>query len=175
MRFIDLLYQPFGRLRAMQYVGNSRWRCVCECGCERVADAYHLRSGLVQSCGCFRREQLAIYNVAVSRAAAAATPDRFMVSFKKHDGPDGCWVWTRHFFDDGYGKFKGPGPDHKTLQAHRYAYELFVGPIPEGMLVCHKCDNPPCVRPDHLFIGTHIDNIKDCIAKGRRWHQRRSA
>lgn len=56
---------------------------------------------------------------------------------------------------------------YKLLRAHRAAYELFVGPIPVGMWVLHRCDNPPCVNPHHLFLGTNTDNVHDMIAKGR--------
>lgn len=56
--------------------------------------------------------------------------------------------------------------DHR--RASRVAYEIYVGPIPAGLHVLHKCDNPPCVNPDHLFVGTPLDNARDCSAKGRR-------
>lgn len=76
----------------------------------------------------------------------------------------GCWIWTEYCNNHGYGRFRVDGK--KTL-AHRASYEAFIGPIPEGMLVCHKCDTPACVNPSHLFLGTDKDNVRDCINKGR--------
>lgn len=77
---------------------------------------------------------------------------------------DGCWEWTGAT-TYGYGKFKADN-GARTL-AHRFSYALYVGPIPQGMFVCHHCDNPPCVRPDHLWLGTALDNTRDMFAKGR--------
>ena len=71
------------------------------------------------------------------------------------------YVGPRH--KDGYGNFG----KHGSSRAHRISYEYFVAPIPEGKQVLHKCDNPPCVLPAHLFLGTHDDNMRDRTAKGR--------
>lgn len=81
---------------------------------------------------------------------------------------DDCWLWTAAVCkSNGYGKF---GLRGKTPDAHRVAWELVFGEIPSGMLVCHKCDVKLCVRPDHLFLGTHRDNMRDAVSKGRLAH-----
>ncbi len=78
-----------------------------------------------------------------------------------------CWMWTGHTAR-GYGRFSiQRGYVLRTFRAHRFSYELHCGPIPEGMLVCHHCDNPSCVRPEHLFMGTTADNMRDKSLKGR--------
>ena len=78
-------------------------------------------------------------------------------------GPD-CWEWTGAHNPEGYG---GVYHNGKYVKAHRYAWELTFGVIPDGMCICHRCDNPPCVKPEHLFLGTKRDNLLDSYHKGR--------
>lgn len=77
---------------------------------------------------------------------------------------DKCWIWTGGKSGRRYGKFNLRGAH---LKAHRFAYEYLKGPIPEGLHVLHSCDNGLCVNPKHLFVGTHVDNMKDRTAKHR--------
>lgn len=92
--------------------------------------------------------------------------DRFWPRVRKGAG---CWLWLGGVDSDGYGQIAVKAADgHRTsARAHRIAWELTHGPVPAGLCVLHRCDNPPCVRPDHLFLGTPTDNNHDMLAKGR--------
>jgi hypothetical protein len=87
--------------------------------------------------------------------------------FEKYIIPEpnsGCWLWGRSWNVDGYGIIN---IRRKLIRAHRVSWELYVGPIPDGLHVLHKCDTPPCVNPAHLFLGNQIENIFDRDRKGR--------
>lgn len=120
-------------------------------------------NGTCDSCGspAWRRQCLACY----FKARAQDTRKERLLS-KVEKSRDGCWMFNGFRLANGYGRIKGDG--ESVMLAHRMSWEVFKGPIPEGLLVLHRCDTRPCVNPDHLFLGTHRDNMLDMISKGRR-------
>ncbi len=119
----------------------------CKCGCGVLP-----KSGKVWLHGHHRRR---------GSSTKEAILKRF---FSKVEKTDDCWLWIGGRGKKGYGFFKVAGTQKL---AHRVSYELFIGNIPEGLMVCHTCDNPPCIKPEHLFAGTAIDNAQDKKRKGR--------
>jgi hypothetical protein len=91
--------------------------------------------------------------------------------FQKVDKTESCWLWKGALSSRGYGSFSVDG---KIKSAHRYSYEMNKGKIPEGMHVCHSCDVRNCVNPEHLWVGTHSDNMKDMVSKDRQGYSMRT-
>lgn len=139
----------------------------CECGCGELTPIAKVTN---PARGAIRGEHQRFVAGHSSRLRAPRPmSERF---WEKVDvrGPDECWEWQAHAGTQRRGSFMvGSKRDgtHRLVMAHRIAYELHYGSIPEGMEVCHKCDNPPCCNPAHLFIGTHKENMEDMATKGR--------
>lgn len=164
-------------IEVIEYAGNKRWHCKCHCGRLFTTLGYGLRTGQTKSCGCLptsthlkphldmcRRRRAERY-ASIENAVA-----RFWKRVRKDDGDDACWEWIGKSKAMGYGQLKY---GNRIVSAHRFSYEIHVGPIPDGLFICHKCDNPPCVRPDHLFAGTPQQNTSDMFSKGRSGAQRK--
>lgn len=88
----------------------------------------------------------------------------FWSRIDKSGGPDACWIWTASHNAGGYGNMWW---DERVQPSHRISYELAYGAIPEGLQVCHHCDNRPCCNPTHFFLGRHLENNRDKESKGR--------
>jgi hypothetical protein len=167
--YLDLTGQRFGRWTAIRVGernkhGQAMWTCRCDCGNERSIGMSRLRTGESQSCGCLRRDS--------SRARTRSLSERFWSrvdtngpTLRAELGP--CHVWTGGCNSSGYGRIFVGGNGRRQVEAHRVAYFLASGAWPANEAM-HRCDNPPCVRADHIVDGTHADNMRDCASKGRR-------
>ena len=135
-------------------------RNCANCGKEFTAEARHVRKGDGKYCS--RRCS------AKMRARPRGTIlGRFLRFASGLEDLAGCWPWIGSKNRQGYGKLACVSFGRHKFMAHRVSYLLFVGPIPRGLQVLHHCDNPSCVNPQHLFVGTQKDNMADCHRKGR--------
>ncbi len=154
----------FGRWVVVGEEANGRLPCRCSCGVERSVGKGHLVNGETTSCGCAKPRA----KPRPRKRPVGGTIEAFDARYVKHDS--GCWAWTGKRTVDGYG-LMSLGKRGRSATAHRFSWEHHRGPIPDGMCVLHHCDNPPCVNPEHLFIGTRADNVDDMWSKGRGTRQ----
>jgi hypothetical protein len=113
------------------------------------------------------------YSGVISNVQATSSHVKVQRFLERVRKTETCWIWMGGKSGDGYGYiYDGGKGSGRHLRAHRVAFELFVGPIPEGKQVLHHCDNPACVSPNHLFLGTELDNARDRNAKDRDRHPR---
>lgn len=161
--FCDKVFTPTKKYPDQVY-------CSRVCIARRNAMAQRLPPMVCQQCGAsfigLSRDRMYCSQRCAGKASninrKRTTPaDRFWANVQKTDT---CWIWTG-CRSHNYGLM---GANKTRILAHRFSWELHNGPIPDGLGVLHRCDNPPCVNPDHLFLDTFEDNMKDKIAKGRQ-------
>lgn len=161
-RLQDLTGLQFNKLLVLGFLSKNsksqtRWLCRCECGTLTVVRGGNLKNGHTKSCGeCVNH----ITNEQYDSLIASRILEHI------HITESGCWEWQkgRHEFGYGWVSYRG-----RSQTAHTLSYKLFCGPT-NGMYVLHKCDNPSCCYPLHLFLGTQQDNIRDAMLKGRMPH-----
>jgi len=185
----DLVGRRFGRLEVVEFArsvgGRAFWLAQCDCGVRKVVRSLDLtRARGTRSCGCLRAELAPVANrewlgsdpcFVCGDAACVVLPRKLTVEgfWSRIDvrAPHSCWPWAvgaRHPF--GYGVVLGQRARVRIHEgAHRIAWSIATRRhVPEGLHVLHRCDNPPCCNPAHLYVGTASDNVRDCVARGRR-------
>lgn len=167
--FVDLKGERFGRLRVVSLAPASKkktfWNCSCSCGESITVRADALVEGKTTSCGCYHQE-------IITKPRGALLKTGSIEEFERRYIPEpnsGCWLWLAGINPStGYGRFY-TGVD-TCIYAHKFSYQFFKGIIPKGRMLRHRCDVKSCVNPDHLLIGTALDNSKDAVERGLHAH-----
>jgi len=154
-------------------------RKICKsCGVERDESEFALRKDVKtpvrrKTCRVCQRTAMKGYKQKHAGLAACDINDEGFWSRVDKQGPvvyphlGPCWVWNGPRSDKGYGTWHFSNNSYVLVSTHRFIWTAVNGEIPEELLVLHRCDNPPCVNPEHLFLGSYSDNTQDCIRKGR--------
>lgn len=149
-----------GRLTIISVIDNGKFfETVCECGTKKLFKRGNLLHTKVKSCGCIRKEKSAERQKITKEKAIQFLKERHVKNAKT-----GCWEWTGYLTGN---RYAGMRYENET-KAHRVSYIVFNGPITKKDVIRHTCDNPICVNPEHLLIGTQQDNINDMDNRGRR-------
>jgi hypothetical protein len=137
------------------------------CSVESCADSRFAKDLCVYHYRQRQRRRLTNYQGGLKLAPGTSTADK--LSARSERQTNGCVLWTGSR-NGGYGELWAalPGQSNRKVKAHRAAWTVANGQIPPGMQVLHRCDTPPCINPEHLFLGTQADNVRDMDAKGRR-------
>jgi hypothetical protein len=149
----------FGRIKVLEDLGmqgyDYKYRCECStCGKIRIIAASNLKDASCMQCA-----RLEKYGSLEERLLKNSIPEP----------NSGCWLWLgglQHY--DKQASYGGLSFQGKSIAAHRASFEVFKHPVPAGKEVCHSCDNPFCINPEHLFVGTHLENMQDRDKKKRR-------
>lgn len=153
--FVDITGKKFGYLTALRCLKMKKnattylWECRCECGNFCIIDGNPLRSLHTKSCGCIRPDDVRLEQA----------KERFFSNIEKTDT---CWIWKGLYHKE-YGLLFYK----RHIKAHRFSYMIHKGHLIKGKMICHTCDNPKCVNPDHLYQGTAQDNFNDMWDRGR--------
>jgi hypothetical protein len=145
----------YNRIVVKEKIKNRMWACVCDCG-ETLFVSTNQLGRIVH---CQKRNRLN------DKEYHEITIKRFL---HKVDNKNACWTWKGNVSKHGYGVSSYRS---KSTLAHRLSWILFRGNLPKDLDVCHHCDNPKCVNPEHLFLGTAKDNVMDCFNKKRKSHK----
>jgi Pectobacterium phage endonuclease len=172
-----LIGMKYGRLQILSRAENkgkrrTAWNAICDCGNKTIVATDDLKSLDSRSCGCLKSEKLIAFNKRERpekpkkekhiKTDEELLQEAFVRFFCKVEKTDTCWIWKGALIK-GYGImfFK------KSIKAHRFSYMIHKGELEKGKFICHTCDNPLCVNPEHLYQGTALQNKRDAIERNR--------